>query len=108
MGTFLKGDKGKDYLKISNYYLQFARFRMETEEDENINKPRQNKKLIILHNKPPVTTRWDRLSVVTVIGTLPSKPFVDNMNWFTMERNPTSVGIVISALIGHQPGINMK
>ena len=57
MGTFLKGDKGKDYLKISNYYLQFARFRMETEEDENINKPRQNKKLIILHNKPPVTTR---------------------------------------------------
>ena len=41
MGTFFKGDKGKDYLKISNYYLQFARFRMETEEDENINKPRQ-------------------------------------------------------------------
>ena len=41
MGTFLKWDKGKDYLKISNYYLQFARFRMETEEDENINKPRQ-------------------------------------------------------------------
>lgn len=41
MGTFFKGDKGKGYLKISNYYLYFARFRMETEEDENINKPRQ-------------------------------------------------------------------
>ena len=41
MGTFFKGDKGKDYLKISNDYLEFARFRMDTEEDENINKPRQ-------------------------------------------------------------------
>ena len=78
---------------------------METEEDENINKPRQ---IDNLTQHSPVTTRWDRLSVVTVIGTLPRKPFVDNMNWFTMERYPTSVGIVISALIGHQPGIDMK
>ena len=66
---------------------------METEEDENINKPRQIDNL----TQQASVTRWDRLSVVTAIGTLPRKPFVDNMNWFTMERNPTSVGIVISA-----------
>ena len=77
MGPFFKGDKGKDYLKISNHYLQFATFRMETEEDENINKPSQ------IDNLTQQATRDNEvrpLSVVTVIGTLPRKPFVDNMN----------------------------
>ena len=77
MGPFFKGDKGKDYLKISNHYLQFATFRMETEEDENINKPRQ---IDNLTQQATCDNEVRPLSVVTVIGTLPRKPFVDNMN----------------------------
>ena len=77
MGPFFKGDKGKDYLKISNHYLQFATFRMETEEDQNINKPRQ---IDNLTQQATCDNDVRPLSVVTVIGTLPRKPFVDNMN----------------------------
>lgn len=78
---------------------------MEIVEDENINKPRE---IDNLTQQALCDNEVRALSVVTVIGTLPRKLFVDNMNRFTMERNPTSVGIVITTLIDHQPGIDMK
>lgn len=78
---------------------------MEIVGDENINKPRE---IDNLTQQALCDSEVRALSVVTVIGTLPRKPFVDNMNRFTMERNPTSVGIVITTLIDHQPGIDMK
>lgn len=67
---------------------------METEEDENINKPRQIDNLTQQATCDEV--RPFKCSYCDRHFTKLRKPFVDNMNWFTMERNPTSEGIVIS------------